>query len=272
MYNDDQTAQISASNATLADCQVSREEPYGGDVQRHIGFAGHEAEYCGYREVRTFAGFGVSLLKPDRTPLPLYRDKDGRLRIACEDGESFVAELHVQKGGDRWAALLAINGKQQHLVSPSTGDSTEPVYHIVTEPRGKGDNIISGWAQPAGTVQPFVAQSEEHQDAKVGECARYGVVTCSFYSEYHPDRFVSPTLRGPMLSGYVAGMEGVGLFDARGEGLTVCRRFNTSVEIRFAPRSEIERLGFIYVPPDHISGPAHMDLRMYTLPLRPGGL
>ena len=272
MYNDDQTAQISASNATLADCQVSREEPYGGDVQRHIGFAGHEAEYCGYREVRTFAGFGVSLLKPDRTPLPLYRDKDGRLRIACEDGESFVAELHVQKGGDRWAALLAINGKQEHFVSTPTGGRADSVYHIVTEPRGKGDNIISGWAQPAGTVQPFVAQSEEHQDAKVGECARYGVVTCSFYSEYHPDRFVSPTLRGPGLSGYVAGADGSEPVDARSVGFTVCRRMNTSVEIRFAPRSEIERLGFTRVPPDHISGPAHMDLRMYTLPLRPGGL
>lgn len=272
MYNDDQTAPISASNATLADCQVSREEPYGGDVQRHIGFAGHEAEYCGYREVRTFAGFGVSLLKPDRTPLPLYRDKDGMLWIVCEDGESFVAELHVQKGCDRWAARLSINGKQEHFVSLRTGGPADSVYHIVTEPRCKGANVVSGWAQSAENMKPFVAQSEEHRDTKVDECARYGLVTCTFYSEYHPDRFVSPTLRGPGLSGYVAGMKGVGLVDARSEGFTVCRRFNTSVEIRFAPRSEMERLGFTRVPPDHLSGPAQINLRTCRLPPRPARL
>lgn len=269
MFTDDQTARILHATTTLAECEVSRAEPYRGNAQRHIGFEGHEREYYGYREVRTFAGFGVSLLKPDRSPLPLYRDKDGALWVGCDDGEQFVVELHVQEGGDRWAARLAVNGEQEYHV-PISADSGGSVFHIVTQTRHKGDNIVSDWSQSSGAVQPFVAQSEIHRDTHEGGPARSGVITCTFYGEYHPRRFMSPTLRGPALSGYVAG--GKGLVDAREENFIVNRRMNTSVEIRFAPRSEIERLGFTRVQPTQGAGQGRSDLQILAVPPRPASL
>jgi hypothetical protein len=250
MFSDDNMARTSP--VTLADCKVSREAPFIGNAREHFGFQGHEQEYHGFREARSFGGFGISLLRPDKTPLPLYRDKSGALWVASEDGESFAVELHVRGGDktrDRWAALLRINGKQEHTVSTAPAAPADSVYLMVTQPQSKGHNIVRGWTQSSDAVQPFVFQSESHGELKGHEPQRYGVVNCTFYAEHHPQRFLSPVLRGPALSGYVVNPDGSGITDARSADFTVSRDFNQAVEIRFAPKAEIDRLGATPVEP-----------------------
>ena len=243
MFSDDKGQQI--NRVTLADCRVSRAVPFEGNARFHSVFTSHEQEYCGLRESRSFGGFGISLLRPDNTPLPLYRDKDGALLVACEDGESFAVELHVRGGdktSDRWAALVHVNGEQRQGVSSDSGGAGESVYHLVTQPQSKGENIVPGWTQSSGAVAPFVAQSVVQTDIEKQGASRYGVVSCTFYSEYHPQRFVSPTLKGPSLRGDVVHAREGGIVDARPADFTVCRDFNVAVEIRFAPQVEIDRL------------------------------
>jgi hypothetical protein len=242
-------AKAPTPNLTLADCRVSPEQPYRGSAFDHLGAAGHEKEYLGYREARTFAGYGISLLDSDRTPLPLYRDQDGTLWVAIEDGASFVAELHLQgwsRRGDRWAAALRVNDTQ---ASTSPSEKVDEAFVIVTQPRHKGDNILTGITQPSGEVQQFVARSEEHPHHSPNGPARYGSVTCTFYSEWHPQRFMSPSLRGPVVSGYSVGSNREGVAQAQRETFTVSRDLNTKVEIRYAPQAEISRLGLEPVEP-----------------------
>ena len=74
------------------------------------------------------------------------------------------------------------------------------------------------------------------------------------------------------MSGYVAGIGGKGLVDARSENFIVSRRFNTSIEIRFAPRSEIECLGFTRVQPVRVTDQERCDLQMLAVPPRPVSL
>lgn len=243
MFNDDKGQR--ANRVTLADCRVSRAVPFEGFAPSHDLFSRHEQEYCGPRESRSFDGFGISLLRPDNTPLPLYRDKDGALWVACEDGEPFAVELHVvggDKTSDRWAALVHINGEQRHGVPSESRGASESVYHLVTQPQRKGENIVPGWSQSSGAIVPFVAQSVVHTDSEIGGAGRYGVVTCTFYQEHHPQRFLSPVLRGPSLKGGVVPARGGGIIDARHAAFTVCRDFNVAVEIRFAPQAEIDSL------------------------------
>ena len=243
---------LPTGSISMADCKVSREEPYRGNAGSHVAFTDHEKGDHGFREARTFSGFGISLLRNDKTPFPLYRDKEGALWVAKEDAEPFMVELHVIGGDrscDRWAALLQMNGAQGYALPPSAGESAQPVYEILTQPAQKGATIIPGWSPASGVVQPFVAPSFRHGEAEEDGHRRYGVVTCTFYSEHHPQRFVSPMLEGPSLPGYVVNKDGGRLLEAESARFTVCRDFNYAVEIRYAPQDEIDRLKLTRVEP-----------------------
>jgi hypothetical protein len=270
MFADEHAAPIPP--VSLTDCKVTHVHPYRGPALRHLGATGHEREYLGCRESRTFEGFGVSLLDVGRTPLPLYRGKDGALWVGIEDGRFFLAELHVAGAhlrGDRWAAALRVN-ETQACPPPSTpGGSFDVPFYIVTQPRRAGDNIMSGLIQPSGEVEPFVACSEERQLPSRTELARFGTVSCTFYSEWHPQRFVSPQLRGPVVRGYVVGSNGEVVADAPRETFNVSRDFNTKIEIRFAPQSEIARLGLAPVEPPMSPPQSTSDWQGLSMPQRP---